>query len=559
MDGFSQIPEIPAAARTPLVDALLGIIAAQKDRITAQQNQIARQQAQISQLTEQVQQLRDEIARLKGHKPKPNIPPSALEKNPERKKWVKDSGEPRPGSKKRAKTAGLKISETIYINPTELPPGSWFKDYAEWTVQDLIIETRNTLYRLARHVTPTGECLCGELPPEVSGHFGATLRGFILLLHHQGRATQPAILEMLRDFGVDISAGALNGILTEGKEAFHAEKAEILRVGLEVSGHVNVDDTGARHKGKNGVCTLIGNEWFAWFESTESKSRINFLKLLGAGRSCFAINAAALKYMREQRLPLESLGKLSALTDLKLESEETWNAVLAGLGLTGARHVRIATEGALIGGLLGNGFNPDLAIISDDAGQFNVFLHGLCWIHGERTIHKLLGFNDRQRAVLEEARDAIWEFYRELKAYKLSPTAGEKARLEARFDEIFTRRYDCFATLTLGLRRLHKNRAELLLVLERPDVPLHNNTGESAIREYVTIRKISGSTRSDAGRMARDTFTSLKKTCRKLGVSLWSYLKDRLSGKNEIPRLGELIRRRAQLECNSRRLCPDGV
>jgi len=96
------------------------------------------------------------------------------------------------------------------------------------------------------------------------------------------------------------------------------------------------------------------------------------------------------------------------------------------------------------------------------------------------------------------------------------------------------------------LTRLNKNKSELLLVLEHPELPLHNNLSEGDVREYVKKRKISGSTRSEDGRRGRDTFASLKKTCRKLGVSFWYYLKDRVSGSNRIEPLAELIRQRAQ-------------
>jgi hypothetical protein len=100
-------------------------------------------------------------------------------------------------------------------------------------------------------------------------------------------------------------------------------------------------------------------------------------------------------------------------------------------------------------------------------------------------------------------------------------------------------------TLNLALKRIYKNKSELLLVLERPDIPLHNNLSERDIREYVKKRKISGSTRSDIGRRSRDTFSSLKKTCRKLEVSFWKYLLDRVIGSHQIPLLGELIRQKA--------------
>ena len=85
----------------------------------------------------------------------------------------------------------------------------------------------------------------------------------------------------------------------------------------------------------------------------------------------------------------------------------------------------------------------------------------------------------------------------------------------------------------------------ILRVLERPEVPLHNNGTESIIRTYVQKRKISGSTRSAAGRRCRDTFTSLKKTCRKLGISFWQYLKDRILSRGQVSRLADVIRKRA--------------
>jgi len=533
-------PETPESEKTPLVTALLEIIA-------QQQEQLASQQEQIFFLKEQVQSFKDEIARLKGHHPKPKVPPSALEQDQGGKKWKKGSGKKRPGSKKRKKTARLEIHETKDIHPERLPTGSLFKGYSEWTVQDLQIQPHNTVYRLARYRTPKGEYVTAKLPAEINGeHFGVRLRCFILQQYYQARATEPAILEELGDLGIDISSGQLNHIITEGKEDFHAEKDGVLRAGLEVSGHIHVDDTGARHKGKNGYCTHIGNELFAWFGSTPSKSRINFLTLLGAGRTCYAVNREALAYMKALRLPPIVCDRIGGLAGGSFENGAAWNDAVVEQDITSRLHVRIATEGALIGGLLENGFNPDLAIVSDDAGQFRVFLHALCWIHAERTIHKLVGFNDTQRELLEEVRKRIWDFYRDLKNYKLAPTNKDKARLSSRFDEIFTAKYGGFATLTRALKRLHKNRVELLLVLERPDVPLHNNLSERDIREYVTKRKISGSTRSDSGRRCRDTFASLKKTCRKLGLSFWTYLTDRISGKGEIPRLSDVIRIKAQ-------------
>jgi hypothetical protein len=315
-------------------------------------------------------------------------------------------------------------------------------------------------------------------------------------------------------------------------------------VGLQVSRHIHVDDTGARHQGKNGYCTHIGNEWFAWFKSTDSKSRINFLQLLRAGHGDYVLSGEALEYMAAQKLSKQALAKLAAAADQTFADEGQWQAALKRWGITDDRHVRIATEGALLGSVLEHGVHRRLAVVSDDAGQFNVLCHGLCWIHAERVLAKLVGFNDTQREALEEVRTAVWQLYRDLKGYQAEPTAHAKRALEDRFDALCTTK-TCFTSLNQALKRMHRNKDELLRVLERPELPLHNNLSEGDIREYVKRRKISGGTRSDAGRRGRDTFASLKKTCRKLGISFWKFLNDRIRGEHRVPSLPTLIAARA--------------
>ena len=139
-------------------------------------------------------------------------------------------------------------------------------------------------------------------------------------------------------------------------------------------------------------------------------------------------------------------------------------------------------------------------------------------------------------------RGLIWWFYTDLKAYRRDPTQARKAVLRARFDRIFKRRTG-FATLDRLLARLHADKTELLMVLDRPEIPLHTNSSENDIRCQVTKRKISGGTRSDAGRACRDMFLGLAKTCAKLGISFWDYLGARLAvaGSLSIPRLPELV------------------
>jgi len=222
------------------------------------------------------------------------------------------------------------------------------------------------------------------------------------------------------------------------------------------------------------------------------------------------------------------------------EDDIKWYEFLKAIGIEKPRHIRIITEGALIGSLIEHGFNTDMVIVSDDAGQFNVLIHALCWIHAERLINKLIGLTDEQKEAVKSIRSDIWDLYASLKNFKEHPDDQKKADIEAQFDKIFIQK-TCFASLNNALKRIFRNKPELLRVLNFPDIPLHNNTSENDIRDFVKRRKVSGSTRNDLGRRCRDTFTSLKKTCRKLNVSFWDYLKDRLSGLNEIPYLSDLI------------------
>jgi hypothetical protein len=525
MKPTPKIPHIPEEERTPLIVALLEII-------------------QV--LQEQNQELRDEIAELKGQKPKPKIKPSVLEKDPVEDKREDATGK-RPGSAKREKTTNIEINNTVIIPAMNVPPGSQRNGFEDFIVQSILFKSYNTLYRRERWLSPQGVHITATLPERLKGlgsHFDVTLRSFILSQYYQCHVTQPLIWEQLCELGVDISTGQVNRIITEDKDRFHKEKHEILRTGLEISNYINTDDTGARHRGKNGYCTHIGNQLFAWFESAHSKSRINFLELLRAGATDYALTRDAVAYMEMQNLPQVQFERLGELLYKSFEDKRAWKAALESVGLTNQRHVRIVTEAALLGSIIKNGTtNPDLAIISDGAGQFDVLLHALCWIHAERPIRKLTGHTAAQRESLGRTRGRIWGFYRDLKAYKQAPSPKKKAELSTRFDEIFSARTS-YEALDQALAHIRKNKSELLLVLDRPEIPLHNNESETDIREYVKKRKISGSTRSDPGRRCRDTFTSLKKTCRKLGVRFWEYLQDRVSGENSIPWLPNLMKTR---------------
>ena len=431
-----------------------------------------------------------------------------------------------------------------------LPEGTQQNGYEDFVVQDLKIEAHNVCYRRLRYLLPDGSSQTAPLPAHVQGHFGSGLRGYVLYQHHQNGVTQPLIHEELLDLGIDISTGQIDRLLTEGHEQFHEEKDALLPAAREVSSYFQADDTGARHLGKNAYTTVIANPLFASFTTTQSKSRVNFLKLLRAPHEEYVWGEDALMYPEFQRLSLELRARLTGATrkgGRTISSDTAWERQLTAWKIGGDEPRRIVTEAALFGTLMHYELYVGQPLVSDDAGQFKIsgFLHALCWLHAERSIRKLVPLRPREQEAIDDVRDAVWKYYQRLRAYRESPTPQRKVALERDFDRLFRRRTG-FADLNEALRRIHEKRDDLLLVLERPEIPLHNNLSESDIREWAKRRKISAGTRSELGRRCRDTFISLKKTCRKLGVSFWRYLQDRIRGTHEILALPELMRQAAR-------------
>ena len=187
----------------------------------------------------------------------------------------------------------------------------------------------------------------------------------------------------------------------------------------------------------------------------------------------------------------------------------------------------IATEGALWGSVKAHGLLPKTVIVSDDAGRFNVGLHGLCRVHANRLVHKLDTFTDQHRTA-QQRRVQFWRLYKALKGYPKHPSADRKAILEACFDRIFRDPRSGFVPLDRLLARLHNNKSELLRVLERPEIPLHTNGSENDLRSQVTRQNQRWHTQRCRTGLSR-RLPNPRQDRRKLGFTFWDYLGARLA------------------------------
>src|SRR4051812_17588087 len=294
--------------------------------------------ARVAALEEENRRLREENARLKKLPKRPRLAPGGMDRAAgarRRRRTGRGGGRTPPATEER----GLTVAA---------PPGSRRKGYEPYTVQDLVLSSRVVRYRRERWLTPDGHELVAPLPPEVAGHFGPGVVRYVLMQHVQGQVTVERLLVQLRALGIRIAKGQLVALLTARKDAFHAETDAVLEAGLATARWVTVDDTGARHAGRDQHTTHVGDDRFAWFATRPSKSRLNFLELLRAGRPDYVLNAAAVAYMLEHGVPETVTATLLAHERRSFADEAAWHAHLGAFRL-GARQRRRGTEAAAAG------------------------------------------------------------------------------------------------------------------------------------------------------------------------------------------------------------------
>ena len=231
------------------------------------------------------QQLRDENNRLKGEQGKPDIrpqPPSKdISSEAERKTLKSDKTK-----QSKAKNHKIKIDriEKCKVDKSALPADAVFKGCRSVIVQDLVIHTDNIRFEKEVYYSSSlKQTFMGEVPKGYEGEFGPGVKAFVLSAHYQSNMTESAIVATLETHGVFISACTVSRILTEDKEAYHEEKKEIVKQGLAASPHKQMDDTGARVKGKNYFDHILCSSNFTAYFTRPHKDRLTLLEILSMG------------------------------------------------------------------------------------------------------------------------------------------------------------------------------------------------------------------------------------------------------------------------------------
>ena len=500
----------------------------------------------------EIQRLRDENNRLKGEQGKPEIkpptaptPPTNYSSEGERQRRVERG--------KRGKRGPITIDreQPLAVDPALLPSDAVFKGYEEVLVQDVLIRTDNVLFRKEVWYAPsTGQSYRAPLPRGYHGEFGPGIHALVLVLAFGCLVSEAKIRELLTNVGVQIADGTISNLLIKHQTAFHTEADAVMQAGLQSSPWQQIDDTGTRVNGQNQHCQIVCNPLYTSYRTTAAKDRLSVLDVLrGDQPRRFRLNAEALGYLAQVQVSQVTRARLLALPwETDLDEPMLAVALTTHLPTLGPQARKWITDAMAVAAYHAQTDWPVVRLlVCDDAPQWAWLTEAIggCWVHEGRHYKKLTPAIAAHRTALDDFLDDFWAFYADLLAYREQPTATERVRLTAAFDTVFATTTDYWA-LNDRIAKTRARKAVLLAVLAHPEIPLHNNLAELGARQRVRKRDVSFGPRTVEGAKAWDTFMSLADTTRKLGVSFYHYIHDRIRGDGAIPPLADLIAERAE-------------
>jgi hypothetical protein len=508
-------------------------------------------QTEIRLLKEENQRLRDENNRLKGEQGKPNIKgnikkPDSKDISSEKERYEKK--EWKKGSKKEKINITREV--LIEVDKSKLPSDAKFKGYEYSIVQDIKIELDNILFRKEKYYSASEKkTYIGENPSGYEGDFGPGIKSEVITQHYRCNMTEPKILEYLEEIGVYISAGEISNLLIKDKEEYHKEKEDIYKAGINSSSYQNIDDTKTRENGKSQHCHIIGNENCTCYFTTEKKDRLTVLEVLMNFREVkYLVNDETIRNLEIFKMPVHVFEKIKNFPWNKELSEEEFKELMEKEFPTlGKNHRTRLLEAAGIAYYHNQLEFPIIELlVCDDAPQFKFLTEelGLCWVHEGRHYKKLEPKIAYHREILDSFIGKFWEYYKKLLKYKLEPKEDIRIELSKEFDELFST-VTGYDSLDKRIALTKEKKENLLKVLFHPEIPLHNNSVEIEARIIARLRDISFGTRTNEGTKARDTFLTLLATTKKLGLSFYRYIYDRVTKTFAIPNLGDLIKQKS--------------
>ena len=439
-----------------------------------------------------------------------------------------------------------------------LPDDAEFKGYQSVVVQEIIIKTDNVEYIKEIYYSPSQKkTYMGKTPSEIKGEFGPGVKSTVLTLKHVANVSEPKIREFMDNFDIHIALSTISRIITKNKELFHQEKADIFRAGLFSTDYQQMDDTSSRFHGQNHYAQIVCNPHYTAYFTTPRKDRLTVLDILrgdpdGESRS-YCFNEEAFDLMVEFRLSKKLIGRLRELTSGKTLDEAQMQELFLIIYPTPDKgknnRTRIMEAGAIAAYHQQTDFPVIPILLTDDAPQFKrlTYEQALCWVHDGRNYKKLHPVVPVHREKLEKFLGRYWDYYRKLLEFKESPTPEEAEALSAEFNELFSTKTG-YPALDDRIVKTMGKKSELLMALKHPEVPLHNNESELGARAQVRRRDVSLHTMTEDGTKANDTFLTIVETAKKLGVSAYDYIYDRVSKRFHMPTLAELIRAKGFLE-----------